>query len=570
MRKGILYLGAIFICIVLAGCGDSAENAGVPGEQEVLSQNEPEETKAEAAKEDEEAEAEVSKEQDGENGENGNLNKADEINRDYDPADDMEYEILSSYFLKEGSEGYELVISQSGEAGEYGTVARDVKVFVSRLEGDTYCLEQVLEDENHDGGAWDSEGLYLVDVNFDGQKDILVQNGHYGNQGAQQYSCYLYEDGQYVQCQGFEQIPNASVDEENKVILGYWRNSAASHGWGVYSYENGAYYLDKTLTEEYSVGEDGEYECEWTVEEYQDAVVSLMDTAGKGNVTEQFNTVTCDEETIEEKLYGKESFWRLGDYYRWNSLERIESWGSSLFITGQTSGSGRNDAGGKPIILEENDTEDKLVFFGEYPLEEGIGDWGLKSVLLYGVQKERPDSVLLLMGNGYEQIHWYWGNNYQVYPELISKDIDGDKEGEIIMKALPITGTGWWVESLCICDCEDGDMQAYTLDKEEIVRQVQEQIAYVYVESKNTVRFLNDGEVIYEAVLPDWTEEYPYKGEVSYDYQIRFDLERMIMEIKPQIELENSLPYEAMVLEFAIGYQDGKISLEYSSVREEE
>ena len=113
-------------------------------------------------------------------------------------------------------------------------------------------------------------------------------------------------------------------------------------------------------------------------------------------------------------------------------------------------------------------------------------------------------------------------------------------------------------------------MQAYILDKEEIVRQVQEQIAYVYVESKNTVRFLNDGEVIYEAVLPDWTEEYPYKGEVSYDYQIRFDLERMIMEIKPQIQLENSLPYEAMVLEFAIGYQDGKISLEYSSVREEE
>lgn len=570
MRKGILYLGAIFICMVLAGCGDMEENAGVPKEQEVLSQNEPEETKAEAAKEDEEAEAEVSKEQDGEIGENGNLNKADEINRDYDPADDMEYEILSSYFLEEGSEGYELVISQSGEAGEYGTVARDVKVFVSRLEGDTYCLEQVLEDENHDGDAWDSEGLYLVDVNFDGQKDILVQNGHYGNQGAQQYSCYLYEDGQYVQCQGFEQIPNASVDEEDKVILGYWRNSAASHGWGVYSYENGAYYLDKTLTEEYSVGEDGEYECEWTVEEYQDAVVSLMDTAGKGTVTEQFNTITCDEETIEEKLYGKESFWRLGDYYRWNSLDRIESWGSSLFIIGQTSGSGKNDAGGKPMILEENDTEDKLVFFGEYPLEEGIGDWGLKSVLLYGVQKERPDSVLLLMGNGYEQIHWYWGNNYEVYPELISKDVDGDKEGEIIMKALPTTGTGWWVESLCICDCEDGDMQAYILDKEEIVRQVQEQIAYVYVESKNTVRFLNDGEVIYEAVLPDWTEEYPYKGEVSYDYQIRFDLERMIMEIKPQIQLENSLPYEAMVLEFAIGYQDGKISLEYSSVREEE
>lgn len=555
MKKYILFLGTILFCMLFTGCGNSVENAGIEENQEVLSDNVVKEVEAEFT---EESEKEAS--------ENGSLSEKEEVNRDYNPIDYMDHEIRSTYFLKDGSRGYELVIAQSGETEEY---VRDVKVFVSQLADDTYCLKQVLEDREHEGAAWDSEGLYLVDANFDGEKDILVQNGHYGNQGAQAYSCYLFEDGQYVQYKGFEEIPNVSVDEENKVILSSWRNSAASYGWGVYVYENGQYYLAKILTEEYKTGEEEESQCYWTVEEYHDAVLSLKDSEGKGTVTEQFNTVECDEETIKEKLYGKESFWRLGDYYRWNSLERIESWGSSLFTTIKTSGSGINDSGDKPVFLAGNDPEDKLVFLGEYPLEESIGNQGVKRALLYGVQKEAPDSVILLLGNEYEQIHWYWGNNYQVYPELVCKDVDQDGEGEIILKALNITGTGWWVESLCICDYENGELQEYVLGKDEILRQIQEQIEYAYIEGKNSVQFLQNGKVINEVVLPDWTEEYPYEGEVSYDHQIRFDLENMTMEIKPQIQLENSLPYEKAVLEFNVGFQEGEIFLEYSSVREE-
>lgn len=180
--------------------------------------------------------------------------------------------------------------------------------------------------------------------------------------------------------------------------------------------------MEKILTEEYKTGGEEESQCYWTVEEYHEAVLSLKDSEGKGTVTEQFNTVECDEETIKEKLYGKESFWRLGDYYRWNSLERIESWGSSLFTTIKTSGNGINDSGDKP------------VFLGEYPLEESIGNQGVKRALLYGVQKEAPDRVILLLGNEYEQIYWYWGNNYQVYPELVCKDVDQDGEGEISLE----------------------------------------------------------------------------------------------------------------------------------------
>ncbi len=241
-----------------------------------------------------------------------------EENKDYDPIDYMEYEIQTTYFLKDESWGYELVIAQGQE------YVREVKIFVSQLREDVYCLRQVLEDTKHDGAAWDSRGLYLVDVNFDGEKDILVQNGHYGNQGAECYSCYLHEGGEYVQCEGFEEIPNVSVDEENQMILSSWRNSAVSHGWGVWVYENGSFHLQRSLTEEYreNEGYEGKLVGYWTDEEYSDAVSTLQDSEGKGTIVDQFNYLECDEEIINEKLYGKSSFWKLNDHYRWNSLEK--------------------------------------------------------------------------------------------------------------------------------------------------------------------------------------------------------------------------------------------------------
>jgi len=512
--------------MIFTGCGNSAENAGNEENQEVVSDEEvvyDEEAVSDQETEDVEAEAAEGKE-----------------NKDYDPIDYMEYEIRSTYFLKDESRGYELVIAQGKE------YVRDVKIFVSQLKEDVYCLSQVLEDTKHDGDAWDNQGLYLVDVNFDGEKDILVQNGHYGNQGAQSYSCYLYEDGEYVYCEGFEEIPNVSVDEENRMILSSWRNSAASHGWGVWVYENGTFHLQRSLTEEYreNEGNEGKQVVYWTDEEFSDTVWTLQDSEGKGTIIDQFNDLACDEEVLNEKLYGKSGFWKLNDYYRWNSLEKI-------------------------IPGEGDYFTDKLVLLGEYPIDKSLGGSDGKTILLYGVREKAPNSVILQIGEEHYQIHWYWGNNYETAPELICKDLDQDGKAEIVMKALNLTGTGWWVESLCICDLENGDMEAYVLEQADILEQIQDQIDYIYIKSENSVQFLQGENVIYEAVLPDWTEEYPYEGEVTYDQQIRFDPENMKMEVKPQIQLENSLPYEKIIMEFDIGFDEGKFSLKYSSVREE-
>lgn len=53
--------------------------------------------------------------------------EAEAVKKDYEPEKYMEYEIQSSYFLKEKEMGYELVIAQADETGDY---VRDVKIFV--------------------------------------------------------------------------------------------------------------------------------------------------------------------------------------------------------------------------------------------------------------------------------------------------------------------------------------------------------------------------------------------------------------------------------------------------------
>lgn len=251
---------------------------------------------------------------------NGDEEAEAAVKKDYEPEKYMEYEIQSSYFLKEKEMGYELVIAQADETGDY---VRDVKIFVSDLNADTYCLVQVLEDKLHDGDAWDSNGLYLADVNFDGKKDIIVQNGHYGNAGVQCYACYLYKDEGYELCESFSEIPNASVDPENHYILGSWRNSAASHGYGVYVYENDRYQLWRMLTEEFLSEEDNgteeSYEMQWTDEEYSSNTESLI-SISQGNILDQF-AADYNSDIVQEKIYGEESFWKLGDYNRWNSFQ---------------------------------------------------------------------------------------------------------------------------------------------------------------------------------------------------------------------------------------------------------
>lgn len=318
-KQGGSMIAALFlICVIfLTGCGiRKGQNDNAIKEETSVSEQENVNGDIAAGGRKEDA-AEGANGNDTENGEN----IEEVIKKDYEPKDYMEYQIISAFFQKEGDMGYELVISKEEEEEQ----KRDVKIFVSRKEGELYCLKQVLDDKMHDGAAWDSEGLYLIDVDFDGEKDILVQNGHYGNQGAEAYACYLYRQGQYEVCESFTEILNASVDEENRLILSSWRNSAVCHGWGMYVYEDGGYHLKRVIEQEYlikdgSAPEDGEYEIQWTI--WEDVDKSGEGAVSEETITERFLESDHDEEFIREKIYARGSLWELSNYNRWNSFHK--------------------------------------------------------------------------------------------------------------------------------------------------------------------------------------------------------------------------------------------------------
>lgn len=89
------------------------------------------------------------------------------------------------------------------------------------------------------------EMIWEEDVNFDGEKDLLIHTGYYGVQGSQHYECYLADSEQniFVWCPGFKDIPNPKVDVNNQLICGHSRRNASSYSKQFYQYSGSSYEL---------------------------------------------------------------------------------------------------------------------------------------------------------------------------------------------------------------------------------------------------------------------------------------------------------------------------------------
>lgn len=125
----------------------------------------------------------------------------------------------------------------------------ECKVLVSRETDQGLRHVQTLEVQGRPNADAD-RSLVFADVDFDGRPDLLVWLGHFGAQGLVRYECYLQREGGFEHCESFQEIPNPSIDTENRMILSQIRNSAASHSWGKYEYRDETFVLTAYLTEE--------------------------------------------------------------------------------------------------------------------------------------------------------------------------------------------------------------------------------------------------------------------------------------------------------------------------------
>ena len=156
-----------------------------------------------------------------------------------------------------------------------------------------------------------AEGLIReADVDFDGKNDILIWKGHFGTQGAIAFACYLQRNDGFEDCPSFENIPNPAIDADEKVILGSWRNWAASHSSAIYRFVDGEFIETERLTSTVDTSIKEKDVIVWTDEIFID---------GKWEIREYTREDDIGVDAAYEKFYGEDSYWRMSDK-RWKSF----------------------------------------------------------------------------------------------------------------------------------------------------------------------------------------------------------------------------------------------------------
>lgn len=191
--------------------------------------------------------------------------------------------LISDYYEDFWEDGV-LVVSRENER-------KDAQVIHVKAEGG-YGTQVSIENK-----------FLYADVNFDGVPDLLVCAGLFGNQLASGYYCFLQTDDGFVEAPTFTDISNPAIDAEHNLVRSQWRNSAASHSWGEYKYQDGAYVWDRELREDCMISDDTNEDIwVWTV-----------------NGEEIGRSDELSSEEIDDLLYSEKSEWQIMDD-RWRTL----------------------------------------------------------------------------------------------------------------------------------------------------------------------------------------------------------------------------------------------------------
>lgn len=161
-----------------------------------------------------------------------------------------------------------------------------------------------------------SDRMLFEDINFDGEKDIVLSAGHFGNQGLRREFGWIWnrKTDRYEYCPGYYEIENPEIDAEHQLVRSFWRNWAASHSWAIYRYVDEQFVVQSVLTEE-ALSEDmvpEELEApenaevwRWEEEIYENGRVAEVKTC--------YAVEIAGEETVYpeelECYYEEDSYW---------------------------------------------------------------------------------------------------------------------------------------------------------------------------------------------------------------------------------------------------------------------
>lgn len=179
---------------------------------------------------------------------------------------------------------------------------------------------------------------------------------------------------------------------------------------------------------------------------------------------------------------------------------------------------------------------------------------------IYGITENNTERIQILYEYETIEINASFSNFYEEIPHVSVQDIDNDSVNEIILSIRRETGTKRTYD-FYICNKED-EWKVVTYNR--LSEDVSANIAYQYDTVNNALVFTEGNGNQFEAVLPDWSDEYPYAGEVSFADNYSYDVSAMTVEVIPEIKMTDSLPYKPLSIIFDLIYKDGEITLEFS------
>jgi hypothetical protein len=163
----------------------------------------------------------------------------------------------------------------------------------------------------------DTMGLHLVDVNFDGYKDLIILNSFCGAHSNTWYDCWLWnpETSSFVVSDSFTHICNPSIDPKKKCIYSTGGSGAAYWGGSIYKFLGGKFVVTNDLYTDWG---------------------GLKETAlinGKMAVVREVKYPTGDTakatemEAAERKHYQDSELWQLNNpHWCWSGGHQADKW----------------------------------------------------------------------------------------------------------------------------------------------------------------------------------------------------------------------------------------------------
>jgi hypothetical protein len=152
-----------------------------------------------------------------------------------------EYSFVATGITREDSEwatGYVMGLDAFNENGLSILSADFTNVFYDEVTGN-FIYSQMT----------DTMGLHVVDVNFDGYKDVIILNCFGGAHSNSWYNCWLWDakTSSFVPSESFAEICNPALDPVKKCIYSTGGSGAAYWGGSIYKFIDGEFIVTNDL-----------------------------------------------------------------------------------------------------------------------------------------------------------------------------------------------------------------------------------------------------------------------------------------------------------------------------------